>query len=358
MTALFFLLSLTAPVSASGSLPLRVLHTPVISAQAGKPLQLHAKVQGDWNFQRLELKVRRPNQAYESYPFARSKRSWYRADLPAQKLQGPQLQYYISSLGRDGQRRAHFGSEERPQSIDIRGRSTADDMESQLRRYNGKRSTLSVGGRFALFGERREGRWNELNQREELRTENFSDRYWEFDLEYKYRPLSFLHDIRIGMNVMRGEWPEVDGEALYDEETPGVNYGYGELNIEMHRWFSVGARLILGASAEGFVSGLAGILRVGDMTGVHFALEQEGISDLGSRTDMRFHWNTVPRFPMALGIELSDWPAEKTEAANLSFDLGWELNEAWLLQVRMGSANRRESFTRGWLGGLRLGHNF
>ena len=161
---------------------------------------------------------------------------------------------------------------------------------------------------------------------------------------------------------MRAQWPTSEnGDALVSAnqddtlpEKPGVNYGFGEINFELHRWFSLGGRLILGATGEGFSAGLGGIGRIGDLTSTHFEARIEGLQDMGISTDLRLHWTTVPQFPMSLGIQHTNWPAKVEEAANLSYEIGWEATDAFTIKFKVGNAKRAASFNAGLQGGVSI----
>lgn len=129
---------------------------------------------------------------------------------------------------------------------------------------------------------------------------------------------------------------------------------------EKHSGMGLAGRILLGVSAEGFVAGGGAVARVGDIAGTHLAVSVDALQDAGTRTDLRFHWTTVPRFPMALGMELTDWPADGAsgDAANLSYDLGWDATDALTLRARIGVANRSDSFDGGYTGGLNVAYGF
>lgn len=207
-------------------------------------------------------------------------------------------------------------------------------------------------------GEANVGDWEPSRdpRRREIESDRYSDRFWRTDAEFTYRPLNLIHDFRLGFHVLRGEWSEVDGEAASDGRSPGMYYAHGEVNFELHRWFSLGVRPIIGVNAEGFVLGGGGVARIGDMTGTHLSLSGDSIGDVGYLADLRFHWATVPRFPMALGVEFTNWPAsdESGDAANLSYDVGWEMTDNFTLALRLGTVQRDDSLNSGWQGRLAL----
>lgn len=105
--------------------------------------------------------------------------------------------------------------------------------------------------------------------------------------------------------------------------------------------------------------GAAGIARIGDLAGTHAAAEIETIGNVGSRTDLRFTWVTVPKFPMALGIEFTDWPTSQEgytpDAANLYYDVAFQTQKA-TIGLRIGNTKRVQSLDGGYQGGLRFAY--
>lgn len=328
-----------------------VLHTPVLTAAAGEAMVIRAEVVGDWRLAELVVRYRPAGNEWQSVPLERSREGDWRASIPAVAVRAAGLDYSIESRDHLGVVRRHFASIEAPHPVRVEGMSEADTEVEQLARYRGHRARLRVDGSLVAYGTVQHETASPTGGAV-AETDRFSDHYWRAEAEFVYRPLTILHDFRFGVGVMRAAWPAVDGEAIREAEEPGVNYGFGEINFELHRWFSVGGRLILGASDQGFTAGVGGIGRIGDMAGTHFAAMVEVIGDVGQRTDLRFHWDTVPRVPMALGIEFTDWPSEHSSAANLSFDLGVEVDAQWTVTARVGTANRAGSLTGGWQGGL------
>ena len=118
----------------------------------------------------------------------------------------------------------------------------------------------------------------------------------------------------------------------------------------------VAARLVLGANSRGFTVGLGGIARIGDIAGTFLSAELETIGGVGSRTDLRFTWRTIPRTTMALGIEFTDWPIPESgdapEGANLYYDARYALG-ANEIGVRLGNAKRALSLGGGFQLGIR-----
>lgn len=333
-------------VAAQGPTTPTVLHAPPPTAVAGQPLVIRADIDGDWMLAELALRYRPVGDAWQTAPFERSREGDWTASIPAEAVHSAGLDYFIESRGRDDIVRRHFASVEQPHPVRVEGMAEADTQREQLARYDGHRAQFRLDGTFAAYGAVPRGP-------EDDTTDRYSDRYWLTEATFTYRPLTLLHDFRFGVGVMRAEWPTVDERSVSAAPEPGINYGFGEVNFELHRWFSLGGRLILGATDKGFTAGVGGVGRVGDIAGTHLAASYETVGDVGSRADLRFHWTTVPRVPMAIGIEFTDWPAtDSADAANLSYDVGVELDDAWTVTARIGTANRARSVEGGWQAGL------
>lgn len=327
-----------------------VLHRPVASVWAGLPVVIEAVVQADWQVTEMAVHYREQGlEDWRSVPVQRARTGDWRAEIPGRDVNAAGLEYYIASRGVDGVERDHFATRAAPHPVRVSGDSPSDVQHDQLARYGGARSRVRVDGWMVAYGSVEQGRET---------TDRFSDRLWQAEAEYIFRPLNLLHDMRFGFGLMRAEWPAVDDAPVSDADTPGLNYGYGEVNFELHRWFSAGGRLVLGASGLGFTAGVGAVARVGDMSGTHFEARWTTIGDIGAETALTFRWDTVPRFPMSLGIEFTDWPAGDADAANLIYEAGFELDARWTVNARVGSAGRSNSLDGGFQGGLGLMADF
>lgn len=336
-----------------------VHHTPRNQVAAGKSVLLHAEVTADGGSKLIALARATDQPSYTEVAFARADDGGWTAELPSEVVRSVGLLYAIVSQSPGGERHAHFASAGAPHAVVVRGRTDSEHQAEQLARYGGKRARFTASGSVVAYGTRLETpRCEERlgDPCEGVESDAYSDRFWRSDLEFTYRPLNVVHDFRLGFHVLRGEWSEVDGEAVAEGRSPGLYYAHGEVNFELHRWFSVGLRPIVGVNAQGFVVGGGGVVRVGDMTGTHLSTAADAIDEVGYLTDLRLHWATVPRFPMALGVEFTNWPAgdDSGSGANLSYDLGWQLTDHWTVALRAGTAQRDDSLTAGWQGRLAL----
>ena len=344
----------TAPAkkeSARAKTKISFLHVPPISAQAGEPIRLRGALSAHWRVKRLFAVVTLKGSSKE-IDFITSRQSGMVATIPGEWVERG-LAYAVLSLDEVGVTRSHFASREDPHPISLVGYSQTVTQKRQLARFGGQRSQFTIAAQALRYGRRYQDP-NDLGGDFPI-TDAGSDNLWKTQLEYRYRPLNLLHDFRFGIGVMRGQWPTVNQTPIHADDAPGVNYGYSEINLELHRWFSVGGRLILGANTVGFTMGGAGIARIGDIAGTHASAELETIGNVGSRTDLRFTWVTVPNMPMALGIEFTDWPtplqAYAPDAANLYYDIAYRVGAA-MIGLRLGNTKRAQSLDGGYQGGL------
>ncbi len=335
--------------------PPQVLHAPRHAVTAGEPVEVRARIVKDWQLGPVRLRYRDAAGVWRDEPFTRSG-DLFVARIPGEHVRTGTLAYAIESTAPDGTLRHHFASVDAPHVIAIGSSAGLDREAVRLQRYDGKRNRVLARGELFAYGSRYVSA-----AASDLRTDRYSDQYWRGEVEFTRRVLGdHLHDFRFGIGVMRAEWPTVGDAPQYADDSPGINYGFGEMNFELDDWWQVGGRLLLGASAEGFVGGYGAVTRIGNAAGTHFSAQVDVIGDIGTRTDLRLHWDTVPRVPMALGIELTDWPSSEraADAANLSYDVGYRFDGGLTVMARVGNAKRASSLDGGWQGGLSAAYAF
>lgn len=339
----------------------RVLHTPINQAWADRPLVITIAVENHGLLTDLAAIVRAADGTTHVLPFERSKTDTFEVTVPARLTAGRRLGYAIVSTDREGVERKHFASLDALHGVDLYGVGKTAQQRRQLARYDGQRNAVGATMELVGFGAHRGNRL--LTEppfgSQAVDVDRYSDRWQHYTVEWIYRPLTWLHDIRVRAGYMRAGAEESDGVRLQRGSAPGLNYGSAEATVELHRWFSVGGRFVLGANEAGFVTGLGVVGRIGDLTRTHVAVDYETIQDVGSRTDLRLHWTTLPRFPMALGVTFTTWPDSQADTANLlSYDLGMRIGSSTLLGLRAGVANRPESFNTGFTAGARVSYGF
>ncbi len=346
-----------------------LLHAPIHHAVAGQAILVQTTLTGHWKLGTVRFRYRNSARgAWQTLELARSGEHFV-TTVPKTHVRTGLFQYYLESTDPSGTVRRHFAQADDPHTILVQSTAAIDRKAARLRRYRGKRSQVAARGEYFAYGSRLgDGAYTLPNDGVERQVKRHTDRYWRGELEYTQRALNeVVHDFRFGIGVMRAEWPTVestDGSPLPDTaklpDAPGINYGFGEINFQSTDWLTLGGRVLLGASAKGFVGGVGAVARIGNPAGTHFATQVDVIGDIGVRTDFRLHWDTVPNVPMALGLELTNWPSREhaSDAANLSYDIGYRFDGGAAVTARIGTAKRAKSIDGGFQTGLQCSYDF
>jgi hypothetical protein len=99
------------------------------------------------------------------------------------------------------------------------------------------------------------------------------------------------------------------GNSTDPGRSTGFDYGFGELSINAGEWVGLTGKVILGADELGFTTGLGGSVRIGQSTGAYAEIGAQVIQRAGFDAFLAIHWDTVPRWPIALGLHITDIPA-------------------------------------------------
>ncbi|MFB6375039.1 MAG: hypothetical protein ABEN55_18400 [Bradymonadaceae bacterium] len=147
--------------------------------------------------------------------------------MPGDRIQAPGLEYYIASETDEG-RRMHFASPDDPHPVVIHGETAQTRRQKRLARHGGYRSTFELRGEMTQYG----GRLADPNELPEgksgddVTTEPFTDKYWKVELEYTYRVLSMLYDIRFGLGVEISDPLEAGLRAGVATRRQGTSSGF------------------------------------------------------------------------------------------------------------------------------------
>ena len=339
-----------------------VLHTPLTQLPAGESLIVRASIDNDWMLDRIWVGLRRigSDTPYREMELRRDASNFHSVMIPGELTQPPGLEYYLATQHKDSSITYHFGSPEEPHPVLFDG-ETAELRESQrLARHGGWRTAVSVSGDYLAFGSRLHFVESD-GLGEERETDSFSENFWHLEVEYLYRQARTLYDIHFGIGLMRGSHGTInDGAQSLAPDQPGTNYGYGGATLELSPIFSLQGRLTFGASAKGFTMGAGGLLRIGQIGGTNLEVGYDFIGGVGDRTRVHFSWDTVPQVPMGLGIELTNWPDFEINprGSRLYYEIGLNLNHAWLITTRVGYVTRANGITGGYTAGLQTVYQF
>jgi hypothetical protein len=343
-----------AAASARADEPARVYHVPPAEAAPGEPLAIDATIERAWQAT-LELRYRAVGEtAFHAVVFERASGDAYRAVVPAAAVAPPGIEYFITGADTAGAVTDHFASAQSPFRVVVHEDAKLVLRAKELDRYKGRRARARLAVEWVDFGSRT------------INTKKLDDRYLRVEGDFTYRILRFpLHSLRFGYTYLLGDTPATfRDDGICDpvrEDTPmsctgqaGFKAaGWFEVRLRANALIDVDLRGILAATKEGFSPGFRTEVRVGPDLGSHVALGAEVLQEAGSTGYLRLGWDTVPRFPMAATIELTDLPsAHRATAVRLIYDVSYPLDDGLRLGVRAGYQARDSA-----IGGLSLGAN-
>lgn len=323
----------------------KVLHVPAPEAPVSKAMILSAKIVAAWHFAKATVYYRRVGtREYKAATLERSSTGGYAATIPANQVNPPGVEYYIASKDRQGKERQHFAGPENPHQVVVRGKAETQKFRNYLARHKGNHSRARVSFTYIDFGKR-------TNTAENA---EYSDNYWQLELDYTYRILKIPYYIRLGYRRLRstsqGSLREPRQDLDPDQVDPGIDWGFAELDFRFHDLIGLKTKLILGATREGFAIGGGAELRIGYDPGTNVSAVFEGAQDLGWTSYLRLAWDTVPGFPMGASVGVTNYPGNGDLAVQLLFDVEMRLLEPVTIAVRTGYQARDYR-----VGGLAIG---
>ncbi len=311
-----------------GKPDVKVLHLPPSEAAVSEPLIIKAEVTAGWHLSRARVFYRRMGEKkFSSVDLQRSSTGDYAATIPAERVVSPGIEYYIVSKTRDGQEHRHFADPSNPHQVTVHDSAASTRERALLARHLGNRSRMMVSGGWVDFGDRvaTDGR-------------SFKDYYWHMKLDYTYRLLTWLYSIRLGGGLVRSD--TLSGVRDPDPDTankdPGLYYGFSELRLRFHDLAGAKFKVMLGVTREGFSFGGGTALIVGYDPGTHVEVGFEGAIGLGVSGYIRLAWDTVPGFPMAASVGVTNYPGNGDEAVQFLFDVERRMFDWWIVAVRAG----------------------
>ncbi len=344
-----------------------VIHVPVSSAPAGKPLLVAASLRDAHALESVSLRWRRLGEVeYRTVPFVRTgaggSSSAWSATIPADAcVAGGVLEYYLASGGRGAAaERLHFAAPGAPQRIVIEGDAESRARRAYLARHLGLRSRFSVQAEVVDFGNRT------LSPDGEVR-----DWYWRLEGDYTYRILGPVYSLRLGVGLLRGAtYDLVTGSTGDVERTPvarcaanpdglcvGLTYGFAEVRFRPHRLVRFDVKAILGAGPEHFDGGGGLAVIVGNDPGTHVAVGGDVVSSVGLRGYLRLAWSTIPRVPMSLTLEVTSFPDFSDLAGRAYLSAEYRIARRLVVSASAGYGTR-DFLIGGPSGGLGLALEF
>lgn len=313
-----------------------LLHVPVATAAAGKPIELDAVVDAAWAEPLLVVRYRGAGKSHwNEAAFRHSSTGGWFATIPADAVAPPGTEYYLAGRGPEGER-LHFASEVAPHLVRVEP-SEAEQLEAiDAIRTSGRTETVSLGFDYHDFG----NRYGNL------------DRFTRGELAWSHRLSRTLYAIGFAFGVVEGHTPQVDMDQASAHH--GARYGASSATVRLHRSVYVDARLILGVSHDGFMRGLAGTVTFGKPWRSNLAFSGEVLDDLGPSVSVRLQWDTVPGMLMGAAIVRTDLPGALIDSSGLllRYDLTYQLDHGFALRGAVSYGPRDGAGNFGGGGGL------
>jgi hypothetical protein len=311
----------------------RVLHVPVAWAAADEPLEVAVEVTQPHLVARITLHYRRQGEKdYHSVHFARSVQGW-QATVPAADLAPGTVEYYIGShvtTAPAALEHYHFGTPDAPHPFLVIGDDETRIRKELLAGELGNRSRFRARGELSHFGRRTLGDGNQID-----------DYYWRSEADYTYRLLGPIYAIRLGVGVMRGETYHVEADGSRTRvDKVGLTYGFAETRFRLGLYVRIDVSAILGAGPASFEGGGGAQLTIGNDPGTHLALGGDFVTSVGGRGWLRLAWNTIPRVPMALTLELTNLPSLNGASGRVYFSATLHAGRHIAFDAQIGYATR------------------
>jgi hypothetical protein len=291
----WMLLLLASPVWADVAL----VHKAPAQARVDQPLQLDFAIDPVSGLQAATVVWRPlPGGPWQRAPIRLSSTGVWRATLPAEAMTDPGIAYYVTAVDRDGKESAQFGTPEQPHAVLVRGDAAAVEELAALRELRGMRSELRLSGEtvdYRLFGATAGT------------AQDTGPRYSDFQVAYRYWLLHGVEYIKAGVGRLRGQAQDT-GSALPLRIGVGFDRGWTEVGMRASEMVGLAGRLVLGGDETTFRVGVAGILRIGKPQRTRVVFEAGATSGVGYHVQAGFHLETVPRWPIALEIILTNEP--------------------------------------------------
>jgi len=335
----------------------KVHHAPRSTARAHETLAVVADIEHPQVVKRALLVYRTAEDAkLREVEMLRASDGPYRAEVPANDVAWPSLEYTIELELMTGQRMAAFASRAElfkvqvPEDLmDVRERALSE-------RLGGGRSVFAASGDYVDFG-RSKVSPNPGG------VDSVRDRYFRLEGSYTYRPLRVVTEFSIKLGMVRGTAP-----VLGDRELPkgrseserfdvGLNYGAPTVRFRFHDQIHFEAELLSSITEQGFAVGTGSALLLGDPYGNKLTFGFETIQGFGSRFFSRMDVMATDRVTLAPIVEVTDMPSADKYGVRLLGELAMNLGGGFNAAVR-GGYQARLATSGGASGGATLGYAF
>lgn len=236
---------------------------------------------------------RRGSDTFKKKELAPDGDGYLRTRLADADADAPGVEYFVEVLTDKGVVGSAVGTPEEPVAVAIDAPRGAEIFAPRPRRS--RISLTSAYLDFATF-DRRTGA-------------AYHDTVSMFEADFFYGLRRHLYGMRMGMGVMNGHGgfrnPADPDAAL---PTRAFNYGYTELELRATDNLALLARAVVGVGTNGLGGGAEGRVRLGPEDATNLTFGVSSLAEIGFLTDLKLSWAVFPRFPIGLGIALTNQP--------------------------------------------------
>jgi hypothetical protein len=226
--------------------------------------------------------------AYHTTPMKRVGEGYFSAEIEAERLRAPKLEYFIEGVDAEGKPVPLVGSATEPESVPI-----SDVPTPKPPAHYPASVTLSTD-----YAD-----WNNLKG---------NDVVWQTEgsVGMRFQDVG-LRAARMGFGVYRGiggSLAELDEEKLAGRRV-GLTYGYLEGEFGLSYFTSIIARAVIGLEDEGVNGGAQALLRIGNDRDTNLSIGGEVLGGIGVRGITELELATFPRVPILFRTEVTNQPA-------------------------------------------------
>ncbi|MFO0586319.1 MAG: hypothetical protein U0441_02205 [Polyangiaceae bacterium] len=278
----------SAPATPAKTEPVLLNKPAAVIGVPGQPLRVGVEIA---NTDGAILQYRKTGDVlYAPLPMKEADGHYFAVDIPAAAIGDRELQYFIEAVN-EGRTTSVVGAPDSPLTISIE---------------RGARETLPPNGRGSF------GLLTDYADYNGLKGNDWASQT-EATFAVRYKDLG-IRAVRMGFGVFRGASgtiDELDKKGLAGRAV-GLTYGTLELEIGMHRLFSMAGRVSLGLLDDGIGAGGQVLARIGSDLGTNLLLGGEILGGVGMRSIIELQLNTFERFPIVLRTEVTNQPAGAT----------------------------------------------
>jgi len=261
--------------------------TPPKEVLAASPLALALELDGPVSGAVIHTRMK-GEISYQTTPMRHIGGGYYSVTLPASRMTGSQLEYFIEATNDVGRSKAIVGTGRTPTKLDVRDTPEAAKPDRII-------TTVSVWTDYADYN-RFKG----------------NDRVWQTEGFFGLRfGDTGVRALRTGFGVYRGVGGSLEDldELELSARKVGLTYGYLETEIGFHHFVGLVVRGAVGLKDDGVAGGGQALIRIGNDLETNMLLGGEILGGVGLRGIAQLELNVFERWPMLIRTEVTNQPA-------------------------------------------------